>query len=456
MKWVFARPWVDAQTIRIRCGGKLTLTGHGAPEVCASVAPSDCCEGDEVVLQFDEDAVVGVPSTACTVQVEECAEDLSASGLHCFLSVVRAGQDARIAQHAGGVCVGTAQDLRLRGVQGGVEVHEACGDVSAKSVNGGLQIDHCACDCVVTGLNGGCQLTSTGGDLSVRGTNGGLQVESVDGDLVLVGHSGGVQVQSVSGDASVKGLSGGLELAEVHGDVRLVGSSGGLTLGKVDGDCEAKGNSGGLKAERVGGDLSLEGHSGSAETSEVGGDLAIRTASGSLSFDRVGGKAEAAGVTSSDVRIVAAGDVSIEGSCDGQGRWELTSETGNLRVELPASAKPILTQAQAGGEVTCQLEQGEGQQGLELVLSAAGNIEIVPAQAEEQHHRRHWGARARRHVGVVLPDVQRIVSDAIGPILGRRHRPQDLREERLMVLKMLESGKVNADEAARLLDSLGG
>jgi hypothetical protein len=52
--------------------------------------------------------------------------------------------------------------------------------------------------------------------------------------------------------------------------------------------------------------------------------------------------------------------------------------------------------------------------------------------------------------------VQRIVSDAIGPILGRRHRPQDLREERLIVLKMLESGKVNADEAARLLDSLGG
>jgi DUF4097 and DUF4098 domain-containing protein YvlB len=263
-------------------------------------------------------------------------------------------------------------------------------------------------------------------------------------------------VQSVGGDASVKGLSGGLELEDVHGDVKVIGTSGGLSLGEVGGDCEVKGSSGGLKAARVGGDLALFGHSGSAEAAAVGGDVLLQRVSGSLSFDRVEGKVEASGVESGDVRIVAVGDVSVQGEDGTDGRWELTSETGSVRVELPADAQPVLARTEAGGEVTCQLETGEADEGLELLLSAAGDIEVAASEVE-RHRRRSCGVRTRRHMmGPILPDVHRMVSDAIGPIFSRRTKPQDLREERLMILRMLESGKVNAEEAARLLDSLGG
>jgi hypothetical protein len=148
--------------------------------------------------------------------------------------------------------------------------------------------------------------------------------------------------------------------------------------------------------------------------------------------------------------------VSVQGEHAGHGRWELTSETGSVRVGLPPDARPVLARAEAGGEVTCEFEAGDADQGLELLLSAAGDIEVAASEVE-RHRRRSCGARSRRHgMGPILPDVHRMVSDAIGPIFGRRSKPPDLREERLMVLRMLESGKVNAEEAARLLDSLGG
>ena len=43
------------------------------------------------------------------------------------------------------------------------------------------------------------------------------------------------------------------------------------------------------------------------------------------------------------------------------------------------------------------------------------------------------------------------------PLLGSRKKPskEDLREERLMVLRMVEGGKVSAEEGVQLLEALG-
>jgi len=454
MNWVFSRRWAETQQIRLSCAGRLTLIGHEAAEVAASIAPEDSYPEGDVLLEFAEHAIVALPPKIGPVIVEKCADELQARGLQCFLDVRKAAADARIVGHRGGLSVGMVGGvLTVTGCEGGVEINEIGGECSLRGVNGGVHLHDCTGDCRVVGLNGGLQVESAGG-LTIKGMSGGLMAENVEGSLSLMGHSGGVQAQSVGGGVSVKGMSGGLQLEDVGGDVTLVGSSGGVSLGNIAGDVQMRGVSGGFRAEEIVGDLTLVGHSGSAEARQVCGDLTVRKGSGSLAFDRVEGQAELSEVGSDQIRVTAVGDISAEGECTGQGRWELASETGSVTVLLPQGTQPRLSQAEAGRELRCELDTREDGEP-ELVLSAAGDIRVA-ASPRARRRGRPEDSGWPREVRIPMPDVDGIIRDVMEPIFGeKRPAAEDLREERLMILKMVETGKVSAEEGAKLLEALG-
>ena len=238
----------------------------------------------------------------------------------------------------------------------------------------------------------------------------------------------------------MKSGAGPVGVGQVGGDAELKGCAGPVKVEGIDGDCEVKRQAGPATIGRVGGDLSLEGGAGPATVSEVGGDLSVRSLAGTLSAGHVGGDAELMEVKGGSISVTASGDIHLRGELDPRAHCELTSESGDITIETPEEPRPVLVATEAGGEFVCDLpEAGTEGHGPQLTLRAAGDIRISPTTP-----RRRPG-RPRR------TDAMPIIDRVFGPA----RRPEDLREERLMVLRMVESGKITAEDGAKLLEAMG-
>ncbi len=115
------------------------------------------------------------------------------------------------------------------------------------------------------------------GDLKVRDLHGDLTVTSVSGDASLR-EVGPTTIQSVAGDLRARNVSGNLSVQSVAGDARIDVVSGETTLASVGSDLKAEGLSQGLTARSVGSDVRLEPPftAGMEYTVRAGSDLVIR------------------------------------------------------------------------------------------------------------------------------------------------------------------------------------
>ena len=348
--------------------------------------------------------------------------------------------------------------LRVRGRETEtVEIQCGSNDgLKAESKNGELAVE-CDVDCTLyVPPESTLDVETVGGDASFRSTAGDVSVRTVGGSLKAHG-VGAVSAETVGGDVTARRLGGGLSVDsvgggavvdQVSGDVRLRSLGGDVRLSRVEG----------LVDVTAGGDakvsLSPEGDAKSAVT--VGGDLSCYVT-------------ESASVC---VRLKAGGDLrlavpveatDIPGGCEiqlGDGNAEVNlSCGGDLSIRTGDEAEDVAVvdlgeaiAARVGAEIESHLvDIEEGLTGLGDHLQTfdserIGNkirSSIAKAQRKAARAQRK-AARKQRNVAVVKGFKVDTPSSAGGPS----------EEERMLILKMLEKGKISVEEAESLLGAL--
>jgi len=502
----------SATTVEISAEGDLTIVGGDVETLTLqsdtdeaesiSVEPSD----ETLRLRLAEDARVQVPRRL-HLRLSHVAGDVRASGLGAGIEVQTADGDVRLQNVQGDVLVATAAgDADVRSVQGAVRcgtiagdlrATEIAGDLAAESVAGDVHGERIAGqvalagqvagDLVLATLGGAAAIGAVAGDLSIVGcptvgvqsTGGDLRLEDVreqavvdqvGGDATLDHCRGPVGLEHVGGDLRGRGLAGGLQAPNVGGDVRLntmfapgreyvvsCGGSASIILagnhGLASATFELRSGEGGLHVDLPLQDVvrdqsSLRGRLGNGEATvriQAGRRVRLASREGEAGFEGMFGDL----FTGFDLfgGIEAGMNEAFGRSEGGRQRFEQGMRDVNERIQRATDEIQRRT-----GERLERQAQHMARRAEELAQRAAARA----AEQVAKHAERGWGWRgnqpgwagawSRRSPGPPPPPA------APSP----PPKPRASEEERLTVLRMLAEGKINADQAARLLEALGG
>lgn len=320
------------------------------------------------------------------------------------------------------------------------------------------------------------------GQLNVRQEGNRLELSCRAGCLVFLPMDAVVEAENVAGDLHLTGIRGESSFEKVGGDIRLR-RSGKVDMGRVGGDLSVDMLSGGLRVEFLGGDADVRGVRGGLHVGQAGGDLRLRQIDGAIeveaggdvsarlspppdtaSWIRAGGDIMATlpADASALVRVKAKGDVLlpnpaegvvVEGPdviCCGSGSAsvELVSE-GDLSLRMSGRASADSWGADLHEEINARVNSSIAE--MEASLDELG-LDSLSIDSERIGQRvRKAVARALRAAGGSA-DWGTLAEGRSGPGGTTEEGPGD--EERLAVLKMLEDGKITAEEAEALLRAM--
>jgi hypothetical protein len=351
---------------------------------------------------------------------------------------------------------GPTPRIRLAAVGGDLRVSPAEGPAvellggegaQVEEIEGGLQIE-CGRDCtllVPSGAN--LEAQGVGGDAAISGIEGELLLRTIGGDLRLT-RVGKTAVESVAGDLLAKELGGTLMADRVGGEARLEGVGGDVYLRSVGGDLRLGGLVGSLQAT-IGGDaaLSLQPAAGSRSTLRAGGDVRctlpeeasvrVRLSAGGdmrlavpVECEQSDGVCEIRlGAAEAELELNAGGDISLR---SGRDSW------GGANVDLGDTIAAAL-----GAEIGTRMAD------LEFKLNGLGD-QLDLDSGWIGRRIRHAVQRAQRKAERARRWAE--AAKAASPTLGEGELPTE--EERLLVLRMLEQGKLSVDQADNLLEAL--
>lgn len=126
-----------------------------------------------------------------------------------------------------------------------------------------------------------------------------------------------VRAASVSGNVRVSGSGSEVEATSVSGDVAVSNAVGLASVTSVSGD---------VRIQRVRGDLTIRSVSGDVTVEDAEGDVRASSVSGDLNLLRLRSRSVTAKSTS--------GDVDFLGTIDGDGRYQFTTHSGDVRLSL--------------------------------------------------------------------------------------------------------------------------
>lgn len=130
-----------------------------------------------------------------------------------------------------------------------------------------------------------------------------------------------------------------LELSSVSGDITAHGSKGELEIGAVSGDIDVTDGVGEIKIDNVSGNITAARLSGESRIDAVSGDVSVTDASGSLELETVSGEITLDRMNLKSLRSeTVSGELDYDGTLDPQGRYEFHSQSGDIRLRLPAVA----------------------------------------------------------------------------------------------------------------------
>ena len=315
------------------------------------------------------------------------------------------------------------------------------------------------------------------GDLRIRRVDGPVTAETVHGDCAIK-DVGPTTMANVMGDLRVRSANGDLRLDLVGGDLSVRGVEGVLSCGSVGGDLSAVYLKGGLEAA-VGGDGSLRTDfmPGCGYVLTTGGDASVKfptDANASIQITAAGEihhqvewaeSAKGSGTLSGRVgdgeavvSITAGGDVSLRNRSDsGAFVAHIALEDAEMDLELESVAEEIERNIEAHmARLHAQLEAKLGRIDHDAIRQkaekAAANARRKAEHAAERVRLKAERAQRRwERVGTRRPSRP---APGAPPQRGTVEPVTD--EERMTVLRMVQEGKITADEAARLLESMGG
>ncbi len=321
------------------------------------------------------------------------------------------------------------------------------------------------------------------GQLSVHQEGEQIVLSCRAGCLVFLPAQAVVQAEAVAGDLHLTGVLGHSSVKMVEGDVRLR-RTGEVEMGRLGGDLSADEISGGLRIDSVGGGADVRDVRGDVHLGVVGGDLRLRQVDGAVevsvegdasarmtpppdSTSRIRAGGDITAVLPSDasavVRVTAGGDlllpnpsenVVVEGPgviCCGSGSAsvELTCE-GDLNLRLGGLGRAVGRGADLQEQINARVKSSIAE--MEASLEELG-LDSLSIDSERIGQRvRKAVARALRATGGAGIAAGAKDEDRPGPTAKAQSVGGD--EEHLAVLRMLEEGKINAEQAEALLRAL--
>jgi hypothetical protein len=312
-------------------------------------------------------------------------------------------------------------------------------------------------DCDIT-----CPIGSTltiehaSGDLRLTQVKGTLAVNTINGDAVL--HDvGPAAIKAVQGDLSLRDGAGDVQIEVVRGDAKIKRVAGNVAINKVAGDLVASDLGGGLAVSNVGGDASLQTSlaAGQSYIVKAGGDVIFRVDSGGGQFalnckgdlrvrlpmtNWTGNDRSATGTYgdgSAQVTLLANGDLLVLPGMSGASSFDPDVLSEQVEAMIESAMSQFETQM---SQVQRDLEQRFGKfdkQAEKAAERAARSAERAKRRAERAAG--SWGFVVGRPPVPPTPPSEPVTD-----------------QERLLILKMVEEGKITADQAAQLLSALEG
>lgn len=154
-------------------------------------------------------------------------------------------------------------------------------------------------------------------------------------------------------------------MASTSGELTARGTRGEVEATSMSGDITISDASGEVQAEALSGSVEISGVSGSVSVQSVSGDVSVENASGEIEVESVSGEIELQGITSKSVRgMTVSGEIDFEGTIAPDGRYELKSHSGDVRMNLPANVNALVSVSTFSGEIDSDfqvtLEPGDG------------------------------------------------------------------------------------------------
>lgn len=324
-----------------------------------------------------------------------------------------------------------------------------------------------------------------GGSAFIQDLNGELVVQKVGGDLSLQ-RVGMLRIEKVGGGCMIDGVSGALAIEKVGGDLTVRQATGSVTVENAGGDCNVQTAGGDVLEARGGGDVIAYITEGAREKVNLraGGDVMIyipSSSSGSFTLNSGGGEIRldlnrqenmqpqsiesrhhefVIGESGPKFEAHAGGDVRVSDEV-----VEPESITGELeRLENAwADARGRYTspgpgwsggfgfdRTSAWADMVSRRAQEAARRAEQRVQAATRRTEDQIRQAAEREMR-----RAERFSGFPHGTAQHPHTPPPPPSPVRSTPPVS-EKERLMVLQMLQEGKINVEQAEQLLAALEG
>lgn len=339
-------------------------------------------------------------------------------------------------------------------------------------------------------FEGGVQI-STPGNCTVRMPEGGsVDIGEVLGNCRVKSITGAVTGKQVNGSFSVRRVSD-LTLDEVYGDARLRDIQGAVIIRSVHGSVTAREVRGPFRIDEVYGDMLGRSLGSRVEIGEVSGSLALRTDFAPETQSRVSANGDVAFrvPVGANVRfdLPAHVDLSLphdlEAVHEGE-RCIVTIGSGKASIRVESASSVAIKQSSAyDDEATFTYTFAIGSKMSEHLASISEELEAqfatleadlastvsdrVRRQVERRLHnaRRQVDAAQRR----VEFEVERAADQAARAERGAGFgfamdfrgsgEPEPTRqpateEERMMILKMLEEGRIDVEQAEMLLTAL--
>jgi len=360
-------------------------------------------------------------------------------------------------------------DLRLRGREDSVLILDADGGSIEQLGEGQPYVVMCDGDCrIMVPSDVAVSIQRVGGDAKITDLEGPLEVNQVGADLTAR-NVAAVQIRNVGGDLRVKWAEGDVTVAAVGADA---------TIREVEGS---------VRVDRIGADLFLRNIDGNCVVEQVGADLLLSIAflPGNEYRFRVGGDILCRVEPETSARFILPPHVSVGLDVEADVREE--DENGRQIVTLGEGSATIYIDNAAELRLV-----GEGEDYmLNLSVQIEEELEARMSMLEEKlsqqleglderirSHTEHWTAQAERLSERAQRQAER-TAERLRRTMERKKEKRKGRpittghvhwgappmpprppldpvteQERLMILKMVQEGKITIDEAERLLAAL--
>lgn len=319
--------------------------------------------------------------------------------------------------------------------------------------------------------------------LTVAHQGNDIEVTCRGGCLVFLPAGCATSIDQVTGDVRVGGLAVSLDIDTVGGDLNLRDMAA-VSVARVGGDLVARRAGGRLQAAAIAGEARLEGLRSDITLESVGGDVLLRQAHGSVNLTGGGDvRLEFAPAPGTHSTIRAGGD--LECILPDEASVEIVASAGgDLRLPIGADGAP--------GETQRQVHLGAGE--AQLQLHAGGDLRVMwPGEAGRRNNidvfLEEMDTKVRTEVEKAmaaassslrgldsLPRHEEIARQVEGSLrnagvretappaapAGRTRTPahggpgEAESPEQMAILNMLQTGKINAQQAETLLRALEG